>query len=94
MIWSDKKTVTLLVRGEEVKVEFRIPSALEYEELIEELQKQTIARDSVAFIKFVTHVDGFNSAEECVKAGGTKNLVRCVSEEILKSASIDVELKN
>ena len=94
MIWSDKQTVTLLVRGEEIKVEYRVPSAIEYEELIEELQKQTIARDSVAFVKFVTHIDGFNSAEECVNVGGTKNLVRVVYEEILKSASIDVELKN
>lgn len=94
MIWSDRQTITLLVKGEEMKVEFKVPTALEFEELLEEMHKATVAKNTEVFKRFVTHIDGFESAEACVKTGGTSELVSVVSEEILKSATIGVELKN
>lgn len=94
MIWEKEKTVRLIVKGEDMNITFNIPNAIEVEEIFALVRKEDVNTDSKVFEKLVTHVDGFSSASEFVKTPGTSKIIKIVSEKILESSDIPVELKN
>lgn len=94
MIWETEKKVRLTVKGEDLNIVFRIPNAMEVEDVLEMARSKDKYTDPNVFKMFVTHVDGFDNAEQFVKTPGTSKIIKLISEKILESSSVDVTLKN
>lgn len=94
MIWAKEKTITALVgeEAEELKARFRVPDAIEWNELIEEYENSVPWH--ILVLKFGIEADGFASMDELVHTPGTGPLVALIGSQVLASAVPTVTLKN
>lgn len=96
MIWDRTKKGILDIGGELVHFEVKIPSALEMEDIVSNLDEngRPKMKDSDFVKRFCTTIEGFSSVDEFLNCGQSYWAMKAIGGFIVESSKLDCEVKN